>query len=86
MRAMKVADDSVYRAERVRESLACEPEVSELGIEVVIVEEEIVLRGTLASDRRKAQVLAHVRRLCPDLEIRDELKIHVLRGPKTETV
>ncbi len=79
-------DESVYRAERVRESLACEPEVSELGLEVVIVDDRIVLRGTLTSDRRKAQVLEHVRRLCPDLEIGDELRIEVLRGPKTESV
>ena len=79
-------DERVYRAEHVRESLACDPAVSELGLEVAIVDERIVLRGTLTSERRKAQVLEHVRRLCPDLEIRDELRVDVLRGPKTESV
>ena len=79
-------DESVYRAEHVRESLACEPGVSELGLEVDIVDDRIVLRGTLTSDRRKAQVLEHVQRLCPDLEIRDELRVDVLRAPKTESV
>ena len=79
-------DESVYRAERVRESLACDPGVSELGLEVVIVDERIVLRGAVTSERRKAHVLEHVQRLCPDLEIGDELRVDVLRGPKTETL
>jgi hypothetical protein len=79
-------DESLYLAERIRASLASHPEVSELGIDVVVVKERIVVRGTLTSDRRKAQVLAHVRTLCPDLEIDDELRVEVLREPKTETV
>jgi osmotically-inducible protein OsmY len=79
-------DESLYLAERVRESLASDPSVAELGIEVVVFEERVVLKGTLTSDRRKAQILAHVRKLCPDLVVGDELRIEVLREPKTESV
>jgi len=79
-------DESLYLAERVRESLASEPSVAELGIEVVVVEERVVLRGTLTSDRRKSQVLAHVRKICPDLIVGDELRIEILSEPETESV
>jgi osmotically-inducible protein OsmY len=80
------SDESVYRAEQVREALASEPCVSELGIEVAVVGTRIVLRGTLTSERRREPVLDHVKRLCPDLEIDDELRVEVLREPKTESV
>ena len=79
-------DESLYLAERVRESLASEPSVAELGIEVIVVEERVVLRGTLTSGRRKAQVLAHVRSICPHLVVGDELRIETLSEPETETV
>jgi hypothetical protein len=79
-------DESIYRAERIRASLASDPAVSELGIEVAIVDVRIVLRGTVTSERRKEHVLEHVRRLCPDLEVGDELTVEVLRAPKTEPV
>ena len=78
--------ESLYLAERVRESLASEPSVAELGIEVAVVEERVVLRGTLTSDRRKAQVLAHVHKICPDLVVGDELRIEPLSEPETESV
>ena len=38
-------DESVYRAERIREALATEPEVAELGVEVAVVGGRIVLRA-----------------------------------------
>jgi osmotically-inducible protein OsmY len=79
-------EESLYLAERVRTSLASEPSVAELGIEVVVVEERVVLRGTLTSDRRRDQVLAHVRKVCPGLTIGDELRIETLREPETESV
>ena len=79
-------DQSLYLAERVRSSIAEDPDVSELGIEVEVEGERIVLRGSLTSERRKTQVLALVERLCPGLEIDDEMRVEILREPKSETV
>jgi|RhiMethySRZTD1v2_1073278.scaffolds.fasta_scaffold330635_3 osmotically-inducible protein OsmY len=79
-------DESVYRAERIREALATEPDVAELDIEVAVVGERVVLRATVSSERRRAHILEHVRRLCPDLEIDDELRVETLREPKTEVL
>jgi len=79
-------EESVYFAERVRATLAADPDVAELGIEVLFVGGRVVLRGTVTSDRRKEQVLALVQRLCPGLEIDDDLRIEVLREPKAESV
>jgi hypothetical protein len=80
------SDESLYRAERVRKAIASEPGVCELGIEVEIVGERVVLRGTVTSERRREQVLALVVRLCPDLEFDDEIRVEVLRDPKSEPV
>jgi osmotically-inducible protein OsmY len=79
-------DESVYRAERIREALATEPGLGELGIEVVVVGARIVLRGTVTSERRRTHILEHVRTTCPDLEIDDELRVETLREPKTEVL
>ena len=75
-----------YRAERIRAAIASEPGVCELGISVEIVGDRVVLRGTVTSDRRRDQVLALVARLCPDLQLDDEMQVEVLRDPKAESV
>ena len=77
---------SPYRAERIREAIASEPGLCELGISVEIVANRVVLRGTVTSDRRRGLVLALVERLCPDLQIDDDMQVEVLRDPKAETV
>jgi hypothetical protein len=79
-------DESVYRAERVRQALATEPGLGELGIEVAVAGGRIVLRGVLTSERRRVHIFEHVRRICPDLEIDDELRVETLRAPKTEVL
>ena len=79
-------EENLYRAERVRAALASDPAVCELGIDVVIVYDRIVLRGTVTSDRRKAEIFALVRKLAPDLEIGDELRVEILRQPTAESV
>jgi osmotically-inducible protein OsmY len=80
------SDESVYRAERIREALATEPGLGELGIEVVVLGGRIVLRGVVSSERRRVHISEHVRRICPDLEIDDEMRVETLREPKTEVL
>ncbi len=79
-------DESLYLAERIRASIASEPGLCELGIEVVVVDDRVVLRGTLGSDRRRQQIVALVRRLAPQLPVVDELAVQVLRAPNAEVV
>lgn len=77
-------DTTPYRAERIREAIATR--ACELGIEVEIVGDRIVLRGTVPSDRRREKVLEFVAQLAPDLTIDDEMDVQVLREPKAEPV
>ena len=71
------SDRDPYLAEHVREALAQDPRVGELGLNVEIIGETVVLRGTLTSPERR-EAASHIaraiscrimpsatRRLCP---------------------
>lgn len=54
----------VYRAQHVRQALACDPRVSELGVEIEIGEHHVWVRGRVATLARRDAVLAIVRDAC----------------------
>jgi BON domain len=66
------SDPDPYLAEHVREALARDPRVSELGIDIAISGESVVLRGTLPSRQRQEAAVALVRELLPRHHVRDE--------------
>lgn len=73
-----------YLAEHVREALAQDPRVGELGVEVEISGATVVLHGTLASPGRQEAAVEVVRDLLPEHEIRDETEVADFPEP-TET-
>jgi osmotically-inducible protein OsmY len=68
-------DPDLYLAEHVREALAGDPRVSELGVDVAISGQSVVLRGTLPSRQRQEAAVALVRQLLPRHHVRDETVI-----------
>ena len=70
-----------YLAEHVREALAHDPRIGELGVEVEIVGETVVLSGTVVSLERQEATAAVVRDLLPEYQVRDETEVVELPEP-----
>ena len=51
-----MTEPTAYLVERVREALAHDPRVSELGISVTVTGEAVLLTGDVATPERKAAV------------------------------
>ena len=64
-----------YRAEHVRQALAADPLVSELGLEVEIGDGVVWVRGRVANDDRRRAALEVVRAACAECDVRDGLEI-----------
>jgi len=76
----------VYREQHVREALARDPRVNELGISVRLASGKLFLAGAVASDERRRAAAAVVAELCPDLEIHNGLRVPPLAPPDAETM
>ena len=61
-----------YLAEHVREAIAHDPRVGELGVNVEISGETVVLAGTLRSAQRQEAASEVAHDLLPDHEVRNE--------------
>jgi len=73
--ADKPADLDPYLAEHVREALAQDARVGELGVDVEISGETVILSGTLTTPERREAAAAVVHDLLPDHQIRNETEI-----------
>ncbi len=58
-----------YRAEHLRAALAADPRVHELGLDVAVLGDTIVLRGTVATEAMRAAVGEVAREFAPDAVI-----------------
>lgn len=79
--ADRSTDSDPYLAEHVREALAHDPRVSELGVAVEITGETVVLSGTLASPERQQAAADVVHDLLPDLKVQNETALQELPEP-----
>jgi hypothetical protein len=64
-----------YLAEHVREALAQDARVGELGVKVEISGETVVLSGTLTTPERQEAAAAVAHDLLPDHEVRNETAV-----------
>jgi len=69
------SDRDPYLAEHLREALAQDPRVGELGLDVEIVGETVVLRGTLTSTERQAAASDIAHDLMPNHAVRNETAV-----------
>lgn len=78
-------DADPYVAERVRQALAGDPRVGELGVVVEIAGETVMLRGTLASIERQQAATEVVRDLLPHHRVRNETTVvNLPESPRVE--
>ena len=82
--ADRPADLDPYLPEHVRDALANDPRVGELGVQVVSRGGSLVLSGTVASSARQAAAAEIARLLAPDLLVIDETVVADFPEP-TET-
>jgi hypothetical protein len=79
------ADDPVdYRIHLVEQALAQDPAVAELGLQVLATGNTMVISGTVATAERQRAACELVRRLLPDVDVRDNIKVTNLTEPAGE--
>jgi osmotically-inducible protein OsmY len=79
--------EPLYVAQKIREGLAKDPRVAELGIEVEVKQGRVFMWGEVATAERRDAVDQVARELAPGLEISNEVTIEELRAPNsTETL
>jgi osmotically-inducible protein OsmY len=64
-----------YVSEQVREALARDPRVNELGIAVTIVERKVFLHGVVSTVERQQQIAVVVGELLPDHEVHNDVRV-----------
>ena len=70
-----------YLIEHVRDALAHDPRLSELGVDVEITDETVVLSGTLGSLERQQAAADIVHDLLPHHDVRNETTVPDLAEP-----
>ncbi len=68
-----------YLIQHIREALAADERVGELGIEVEVAREKVFLRGAVPTPQRRDAIGQIVRELLPDCEIHNETKVEQLQ-------
>lgn len=80
------AEASDYSVEHVREALATDERVNELGLDVAVRNGRVYVSGTVSTEARRAGVTEVVREVCPDLEVHNETVLVDLAGSDMETL
>jgi hypothetical protein len=77
----EAAEPEIYQAEHLREALARDPRVGELGIEVEIDGASVVLRGTMTSPEQQEAAIAITGDFLPGHLVRIESTTPVITEP-----
>ncbi|MET8777232.1 BON domain-containing protein [Nocardia sp. NPDC050713] len=70
-----------YLVARLRRALAEDPRTAELGVQVTIRGEVVVLDGEVTSEQRKQQMEAVVREQLPGVVIHNDVRVSVPTAP-----
>jgi osmotically-inducible protein OsmY len=70
-----------YLAERLREAIATEPDVHELGLTVQIIESSVVVTGAVSTPSQREAIGRVVQRLAPDYDLVDEVDVPPMSPP-----
>jgi osmotically-inducible protein OsmY len=68
-----------YRAERLRQRLA--EDAQQLGVDVSVSDDEVVLRGAVSAEEERANAAEMAAREFPDLRVRNELTVPAMEEP-----
>lgn len=70
-----------YLAERIREAIATEPDVHQLGILVNVTGMRVLLSGSASTPAQRDAITRLVQRLAPDLEVVNEVGVPSMAPP-----
>lgn len=73
-----------YRVEHLREALASDDRVSELGLVITLRGHRVFVAGVVSTPERQAAVVEVVQELLPDAEVHNETTVVVLRAGEVE--
>jgi hypothetical protein len=76
----------VYVVEALRNALARDPRVHELGLTVRLVAGRVFLAGVVACAERRDCIGAVARELLPDFDIQNELSVEPMSPAESETL
>jgi osmotically-inducible protein OsmY len=77
-------EDATYLEGRVHQHLAENPDTAELGVRVAVHGDAVYLTGDVPSDERRRRIVAAVRSLVTDRDVRDELAVTSAEAPVTQ--
>jgi osmotically-inducible protein OsmY len=79
-------EPQAYLTERIREVLAHDPRVAELGIAVSVAGDQVLVTGNVATDERRQAVEEVVTPMLGDLVLRNGITVSSLREGDGEEV
>ncbi len=74
----------VYLAERIREALANDPEVGELGLKVRVERNTVFLNGLVTTEERRRAAQRVASGLAPGAQVIEELEVSTAGDTRTE--
>lgn len=83
---MTDAPTDPYLVERIREALAADLRVNELGIAVTLAGARVFITGLVAHPARKRGISEVLRERFPDLEVCNDVSVQELAPPGREEV
>jgi osmotically-inducible protein OsmY len=76
-----------YLSEHIRNAIAQDPDVNELGIAVAVVGTRVFVTGTVATVERRDRIAALIAERFPELEVRNDVTVPQVGGrPVRETI
>ena len=73
-----------YLAQGLRDAVAADPRTGELGLEVVVVGEALIVRGVVGSEERRVAIAAVAEEAVPGVEVRNETVVKEVHEPRGE--
>ena len=80
----EVSEPTEYLAQRVRDAIAADPRTGELGLEVAVAGDGLIVRGVVGSEERRAAIAAVAGDAVPGIDIRNETVVKEVHGPQGE--
>ena len=77
---------STYDTEHIREALIRDPRVNELGVQVRMVNDELVVTGDVGSEQRRQAIAEVVGELAPGVALRNDVSVTDLSAPSGQEV
>jgi osmotically-inducible protein OsmY len=82
-----VIEPEDYAIQRLREALAADERVAEMGVQVRLVAGKVFLTGQVATPERRQAIGAIAQEVLPDYQVRNETVVTVVGGePRVEEI